>query len=121
MVNWLLWFAAVAVLGQSLKADAPAVLISNCLREAPNGIAWVVQNRAAFVVNPETNYNDQSYQPGPASPDDRYHLCQFTNQTAQIGVIAVNTTPADGSFQWHGQPRKLAPYDVLLAPTADGK
>lgn len=82
------WLAAgcLALCGVGPRAGAAerAVLISNCLREAPNGVAWVVRDRAAFVFNPEAGYNGKRYRPGPAAPDDRYHLCRFQHDAAQV-------------------------------------
>ena len=45
-------FGVLAAYGQSRPHDEQPVLISNCLRQAPNGIAWVVRDSAAFVLNP---------------------------------------------------------------------
>ncbi len=70
--------------GQSQPREEQPVLISNCLRQAPNGIAWVVRDGAAFVVNPEPGYDRSHYWPGPAAPDDSYHRNTFKRNAAQI-------------------------------------
>jgi len=61
-----------------------SVYIGNYLREAPNGIAWVVNDKAAFVLNPETNYDAKSFWPSTAAPDDTYHCSRLTHGTAHV-------------------------------------
>ena len=85
LVGLLPLFSVLAADGQSRPHDEQPVLISNCLRQAPNGIAWVVRDSAAFVLNPVSELkNHQLGRPGPAAPDDSYHLYSFKQGEARI-------------------------------------
>ncbi|HEY3863025.1 MAG TPA: PA14 domain-containing protein [Verrucomicrobiae bacterium] len=65
-------------------AKAPSkVLIGNILREAPCGIAWVVNDSAAFVLD-----TGGPYVAGTAAPDDSYHAYRFAHKDVNV------------SFEW---------------------
>src|ERR1700683_3897812 len=59
--------------------DSPSVRISNFLRGAPCGIAWVVNDSAAFVLD-----TGGPYVAGTAAPDDSYHAYHFDHNGANI-------------------------------------
>jgi hypothetical protein len=59
--------------------DSPSVRIGNFLRGAPCGIAWVVNDSAAFVVD-----TGGPYVAGTAAPDDSYHAYHFNHDGANI-------------------------------------
>ena len=56
-----------------------SVLIGNYLRSAPCGIAWIVRNSAAFVMD-----TGGPYAAGIAAPDESYHKYQFVKNRANI-------------------------------------
>ncbi len=60
-----------------------SIKIGNFLVTAPGGIAFIVKDSAAFVVD-----TGASYSAGTAAPDDSFHQDQFTAQGAKI------------TFQW---------------------
>jgi glycogen debranching enzyme len=66
-----------AVADSSLQT--PGVLIGNFLRDAPCGIAWVVDNSAAFVMD-----TGGPYVAGTAAPNDSYHAYRFPHNGANI-------------------------------------
>jgi glycogen debranching enzyme len=55
------------------------LIIGNVLRGAPCGIAWVVNNDAAFVMD-----TGGPYVAGTAAPDDSYHLYKFRQGSANV-------------------------------------
>ncbi len=64
----------------SARAASPdSVLIGNFLRGAPCGIAWVINDSAAFVLD-----TGGPYVAGTAAPDDSYHRYQFSRDGANI-------------------------------------
>lgn len=65
-----------------ISADAASldsVLIGNFLRGAPCGIAWIINDSAAFVLD-----TGGPYVAGTAAPDDSYHRYQFSHNGANI-------------------------------------
>jgi hypothetical protein len=60
-------------------AHRAVVLIGNFLRQAPCGIAWVVNNSAAFVLD-----TGGPYVAGTAAPDDSYHAYRFVHNGANV-------------------------------------
>jgi putative isomerase len=64
---------------RSQPAEGQSVLVGNFLRQAPCGIAWIVNNDAAFVL--DTGGNSQV---GTAAPDDSYHSYKFTLNGANL-------------------------------------
>jgi hypothetical protein len=77
--------AVVGLLGllpipsQADPPGSPSVRISNFLRGAPCGIAWVVNDSAAFVLD-----TGGPYVAGTAAPDDSYHAYHFNHNGANI-------------------------------------
>src|ERR1700734_2382487 len=73
------------VLGMSMLSShadlpgSPSVLIGNFLRDAPCGIAWVINDSAAFVLD-----TGGPYVAGTAAPDDSYHAYHFDHNGANI-------------------------------------
>jgi Mannosylglycerate hydrolase MGH1-like glycoside hydrolase domain/PA14 domain len=73
---------ALFFMGNAAAASAarlPAVRIGNFLRGAPCGIAWVVDDNAAFVLD-----TGGPYVAGTAAPDNSYHAYRFTHENANI-------------------------------------
>jgi hypothetical protein len=69
-----------AVAARASSPDTNKVLISNVLRDAPCGIAWVVNDEAAFVMD-----TGGPYVAGTAAPDDSFHSYRFKHDGASIG------------------------------------
>jgi hypothetical protein len=64
----------------SSRAEPPSsIRIGNFLREAPCGIAWVIDDSAAFVLN-----TGGPYVAGTAAPDESYHSYRFEQDGANI-------------------------------------
>src|SRR5690349_6972745 len=53
--------------------------IGNYLTNAPNGIAFIANNKDAFVLDP-----GGTYFAGAAAPDDSYHRAVFVQNGAKI-------------------------------------
>jgi putative isomerase len=70
------WNAAISRAGTS---DPQNVIVSNVLRGAPCGIAWIVNNDAAFVLD-----TGGPYVAGTAAADDSYHAYRFNHHGANI-------------------------------------
>lgn len=62
--------------------------IGNFYYEAPNGIAFIKDNAAGFVINPGGSYNA-----GTVAPEDTFHKVIFTPKTTIPSVLRVE-------FQW---------------------
>ena len=80
--NFLVYFFLLLTgwLQISARAASPdSVLIGNFLRSAPCGIAWVINDSAAFVLD-----TGGPYVAGTAAPDDSYHRYQFSHNGANI-------------------------------------
>lgn len=58
---------------------APHVLIGNFLTTAPSGIAFVVDDKAAFAID-----TGAPYQAGIAAPDDSYHRIEYPIKDAKV-------------------------------------
>ena len=58
------------------SASATSTRIGNFYFQAPNGIAFVQDDAAAFVINPGGSYNA-----GTAAPDDSFHKIIFSPET----------------------------------------
>src|ERR1700760_2655293 len=58
---------------------ADLVKIGNFLQSSPCGIAWIVDDSAAFVFD-----TGGPYTAGTAAPDDSYHLYRFTKDSAHV-------------------------------------
>jgi hypothetical protein len=58
---------------------SPLVRIGNFLRGAPCGVAWVIQDSAAFVLD-----TGGPYIAGTAAPDDSYHAYRYSQNGANI-------------------------------------
>ena len=63
--------------------DADSLKIGNFLQSSPCGIAWVVDDSAAFVLD-----TGGPYVAGTAAPDGSYHLYRFAKDAAHV------------SFEW---------------------
>ena len=68
--------------------DASATRIGNFYYMAPNGIAFIWENAAAFVINPGGSYNA-----GTVAPDDSFHKIIFSPEKASAHLRRVE-------FQW---------------------
>jgi len=68
-----------AASAQPKDAGSPSVVISNVLRGAPCGIAWIVNDDSAFVMD-----TGGPYVAGTAAPDDSYHFYKFTHEGANV-------------------------------------
>ena len=68
----------------SAPCESAGVRIGNYLCEAPYGIAWIVNDSAAFVMNPDPGYNAHAFTPGAAAPNGSYHLSTIKRDGAQI-------------------------------------
>lgn len=89
----LLILTKVPLWGQIIPSNS--VVIGNFLRESPNGIAWAVDNAAAFVIQPETKFTKGDFfQPSTAAPNGSYHKSlirvQGTTVALEWGRVAGN-------------------------------
>ncbi len=125
-VGLIVLFASAA----SISASAQdSLLIGNFLRESPNGITWVVNNEAAFAVQPETHFIKGDYfYPGPAAPDGSYHKSlipvdgsQITLEWGRVGDNVVGRITADKALEF---PLHLSSgwpdWTSVFTPTKEG-
>ena len=63
----------------SAEAQLSRLLIGNFLRSAPCGIAWIVDDCAAFILD-----TGGPYVAGTSAPDGSYHAYRFTYSDANI-------------------------------------
>lgn len=70
------------------EAGASATRIGNFYYRAPNGIAFIRDDAAAFVINPGGSYNA-----GTVAPDDSFHKIIFSPEKASAHLRRVE-------FQW---------------------
>jgi glycogen debranching enzyme len=84
------------------SATEPSIRIGNFYFHAPNGIAFIQNDAAAFVINPAGPYNA-----GTVSPDDSFHKIIFSPETvtphpqgfvrpAESGLASLRRV----EFQW---------------------
>jgi len=69
------------------EADASAIRVGNFYYKAPNGIAFIWENAAAFVLNPGGSYNA-----GTVAPDDSFHKMIFSPEKASAHLRGVEFT-----------------------------
>ncbi|MGH9615318.1 MAG: amylo-alpha-1,6-glucosidase [Acidobacteriaceae bacterium] len=72
----------------SISERRPSTRIGNFYYQAPNGIAFIKDDAAAFVINPGGSYNA-----GTVAPDDSFHKVVFSPQTGTPTLRRVE-------FQW---------------------
>src|ERR1700683_1424527 len=112
-----------AASAQSKDASSKSVIVSNVLRDAPCGIAWIVNNDAAFVLD-----TGGPYVAGTAAPDDSYHSYKFTLNGANVvfewGRVGNNVVARISSDQPIDLPLKLSNgwpgWKSTFTGTADG-
>lgn len=73
---------------ESSEDRAAATRIGNFYFKAPNGIAFIKDDAAAFVINPGGSFNA-----GTVAPDDSYHRVVFSPRKASQNIQRVE-------FQW---------------------
>jgi hypothetical protein len=88
---WLLEYLPVSIFATPLEP----VLIGNFLRDAPCGIAWVVNDSAAFVLN-----TGGPYVTGTAAPDDSYHNRTFDRLVFQAKLHKLPSSGSSGLFRF---------------------
>jgi hypothetical protein len=86
-VGWLGVLSAFSVRADSVSPTH----IGNFYYQAPNGIAFIKDDAAAFVINPGGSYNA-----GTIAPDDSFHRIIFTPSTRKPGDLRVE-------FEWSRQ------------------
>jgi len=79
---------AVDILAGIFKPSAVSTRIGNFYYRAPNGIAFIKDDEAAFAINPGGSFNA-----GTVAPDDSFHKVVFSSQTATPALRRVE-------FQW---------------------
>ncbi|HEX4084479.1 MAG TPA: trehalase family glycosidase [Chthoniobacteraceae bacterium] len=109
---------ACLALAGTLRSQVP-VQVGNFLRGAPCGIAWIIDDSAAFVMD-----TGGPYMAGTAAPDDRYHACRFRHGGAvvefdwgRVGDDAVGVISTDKAVSlnlslssgWPGWVSRFAP------------
>ncbi|MDE2127192.1 MAG: hypothetical protein KGJ62_11430 [Armatimonadetes bacterium] len=112
-----------SVASSATALEPHSVLIGNYLVTVPNGIAFVVDGKSAFVLDP-----GGEYYAGEAAPDDSYHHARFHIKGAsvdftwgRIGTCAIGRLTAN-------QPLSLAlrlssgwpGFSSTFSPTVDG-
>jgi glycogen debranching enzyme len=70
------------------RSDANVTRIGNFYYSAPNGIAFIRDDAAAFIINPGGSYNA-----GTVAPDDSFHKIIFSPEKASAHLRRVE-------FQW---------------------
>jgi hypothetical protein len=75
----LFFLCLFPISSQSEPPAVPSVRIGNFLRGAPCGIAWVINDSAAFVLD-----TGGPYVAGTAAPDESYHEYKFMREGANI-------------------------------------
>lgn len=92
LASWRRLNAAIGGVGKLAvgrpETGANAIRIGNFYYQAPNGIAFIQDDAAAFVINPGGSYNA-----GTVAPNDTFHKIIFSPTTATPGVRRVE-------FQW---------------------
>jgi Glycosyl hydrolase family 63 C-terminal domain len=91
LASWQRLNAAIGGFGRlAARAEnsANVTLIGNFYYKAPNGIAFIRGDAAAFVINPGGSYNA-----GTVAPDDSFHKVIFSPEKASAHLRRVE-------FQW---------------------
>ena len=73
---------------QAVLGEGSATRIGNYYYKAPNGIAFIKDDAAAFVINPGGSHNA-----GTVAPDDSFHRVIFSPQKTTTNIQRVE-------FQW---------------------
>lgn len=63
----------------TLALSTSSYQIGNYLTNAPNGVAFIIKDRAAFVIDP-----GGEYYAGTAAPDDSYHESKFKVDNVEV-------------------------------------
>ncbi len=91
LASWQRLHAAFGELGRfaATREDngAGAARIGNFYYKAPNGIAFIWQNAAGFVINPGGSYNA-----GTVAPDDSFHKIIFSPEKTSPHLRRVEFT-----------------------------
>ena len=69
---------------QAVLGEGSATRIGNYYYKAPNGIAFIKDDAAAFVINPGGSHNA-----GTVAPDDSFHRVIFSPQKTTTNIQRV--------------------------------